>query len=66
MSFVKLREGEPFETAFRRFKKSCEKSGLLADIKRKEYFEKPSVRKKKKSIAAQKRASKKIKKIDIF
>ncbi len=66
MSFVKLREGEPFETAFRRFKKSCEKSGLLADIKRKEYFEKPSIRKKKKSIAAQKRANKKTRKVDVF
>ncbi|MCB0378037.1 MAG: 30S ribosomal protein S21 [Bdellovibrionales bacterium] len=59
MSFVKLREGEGFEQAFRRFKKSCEKSGVLSEIKKREHFEKPSVRLKKKSLAARKRLMKK-------
>lgn len=66
MSFVKIREGEPFEAAFRRFKKSCEKSGVLSDVKKREHFEKPSIRKKKKSIAAQKRSKKKVRKVDNF
>lgn len=43
----------------RRFKKACEKSGILSDIRRQEYYEKPSVKRKKKSIAARKRAKKK-------
>ena len=66
MSYVRMREGESFEAAFRRFKKSCEKSGVLSDVKKREHFEKPSIRKKKKSIAAQKRAKKKVRKVDNF
>ncbi len=66
MSFVKLREGESFEAAFRRFKKSCEKSGVLSDVKKREHFEKPSIAKKKKSIAARKRSKKKVRKPDHF
>ena len=59
MSLVRLREGESFEQAFRRFKKSCEKSGVLSEVKKREHYEKPGVRKKKKSISARKRAMKK-------
>lgn len=59
MAVVRIRDGEAFEQAFRRFKKSCEKSGILSELKKREHFEKPSVRKKKKSIAARKRAMKK-------
>jgi len=66
MSYVKIREGESFEAAFRRFKKNCEKSGVLSEVKKREHFEKPSIRKKKKSIAAQKRAKKKVRKVDNF
>lgn len=62
MAFVKLRDTESFEQAFRRFKKSCEKSGILSEVKKREHFEKPSVRKKKKSISARKRVAKKQKK----
>ena len=43
----------------RRFKKACEKSGILSDIRKQEYYEKPSVKRKKKAIAARKRAKKK-------
>ena len=59
MSGIRVRDGESFESAMRRFKKACEKSGILADIRRNEYYEKPSVKKKKKAIAARKRAKKK-------
>lgn len=56
---VKVKDGESFESAFRRFKKSCEKAGILSEVKKREHFEKPSVRLKKKSIAARKRLAKK-------
>ncbi len=62
LSYVKLREGEGFEQAFRRFKKSCEKSGVLSEVKKREHFEKPSIRLKKKSISARKRLVKKARK----
>lgn len=59
LALVRIREGEAFEQAFRRFKKACEKAGILSEIKKREHFEKPSVRRKKKSLAARKRALKK-------
>lgn len=62
MAQIKVRDNEGFDQAFRRFKKSCEKSGLLSEIKKREHYEKPSIRKKKKSIAARKRLNKKMKK----
>ena len=62
MALVRVRDGEAFEQAFRRFKKSCEKAGILSEVKKREHYEKPSVRLKKKSIAARKRAMKKMKK----
>lgn len=61
MALVRVREGEAFESAFRRFKKACEKAGLLSEVKKREHFEKPSVRLKKKSLAARKRLLKKSK-----
>lgn len=62
VALVKIRDGESFEAAFRKFKKSCEKAGILSEVKKREHFEKPSVRLKKKSIAARKRAAKKTRK----
>lgn len=59
MSMVRIKDGESFESAFRRFKKACEKAGILSEVKKREHFEKPSVRLKKKSMAARKRAAKK-------
>ena len=55
---IKIREGENYEATLRRFKKDCEKAGILSEIRRREFYEKPSVRRKKKSIAARKRALK--------
>ncbi|MEI7972832.1 MAG: 30S ribosomal protein S21 [Bdellovibrio sp.] len=62
MALVRIREGESFESAFRRFKKSCEKAGILSEVKKREHFEKPSVRLKKKSLQARKRSVKKSRK----
>lgn len=59
MPGIFVKEGESFESAIRRFKKQCEKSGILADFRKREHYEKPSVRRKKKSIAARKRSIKK-------
>ncbi len=61
MPSIRIREGESFESALRRFKKSCEKAGILSEVKKREHFEKPSVRLKKKSMAARKRNAKKAK-----
>jgi len=58
LASLKVKDSEPFEGALRRFKKLCEKGGILSDVRKKEFYEKPSVRRKKKSIAARKRATK--------
>ena len=55
MPAVKVRETEPFENALRRFKKQCEKAGVLSEIRKREYYEKPSVKRKRKVIAARRR-----------
>ena len=59
MPVIKVRDTEPFEVAMKRFKKQCEKAGILSELKRREYYDKPSIRKKKKAAAARKRALKK-------
>ena len=59
MPGIKIRDGESFEGALRRFKKQCEKAGILAEVRKREHYEKPSVRRKKKSLAASKRIVKK-------
>lgn len=56
------REGEGFEQLLKRFKKQCEKGGVLSELRKREHFEKPSVKRKKKAIAAQKRIVKKSRK----
>jgi len=55
MPSVKVRENEPFEYALRRFKRSCEKAGVLAETRRREYYEKPTWERKRKAAAAVKR-----------
>ena len=59
MPIIKIRDGESFDGALRRFKKQCEKAGIIAEVRKREHFEKPSVVRKRKSIAAQKRMAKK-------
>lgn len=55
MSEVRIKEGESLESALRRFKRSTARSGVLAEVRKREAYEKPSVRRKKKSEAARKR-----------
>ncbi len=55
MAEVKVREGEPLDSALRRFKRQCARSGVLAELRKREHYEKPSVKRKKKSEAARKR-----------
>ncbi len=57
MSVVKVRDNESLDSALRRFKRQCTKDGIIGDIKRKEAYEKPSVKRKKKAEAARKRKS---------
>ena len=59
MPAVIVKENESFESALRRFKKLCERTGILSEIKKREHYEKPSVKRKKKILAAKKRALKK-------
>jgi len=58
MPFVKVRENESFENALRKFKKKCEREGILSEVRKREHYDKPSVKKKKKAIAARKKAAK--------
>jgi small subunit ribosomal protein S21 len=60
MPFVKIKENEPFDIALRRFKRSCEKAGILSEIRRREYYEKPTAVRKRKAAAAVKRHLKKL------
>ena len=59
MTGVRVRDGESFESALRRFKKTCEKAGILSEVRKREHYEKPSVKRKRKAILAKKRANKK-------
>jgi small subunit ribosomal protein S21 len=63
MPVIKLKENESFEQAMKRFKKTCEKAGILTELRRREFYDKPSVKKKKKAAAARKRALKKLKRM---
>lgn len=60
MPSIRVRENDSFENALKRFKKQCEKEGVLSEIKKREHYDKPSVKKKKKAIAARKKAIKKV------
>ncbi|MDQ2087548.1 30S ribosomal protein S21 [Herbivorax sp. ANBcel31] len=55
MSEIKVKENETLDSALKRFKRQCAKSGVLAEVRKREHYEKPSVKKKKKSEAARKR-----------
>ena len=61
MPSIRVRENDSFENALSKFKKQCEKEGILSEIKKREHYEKPSIKKKKKAIAARKKALKKVK-----
>lgn len=60
MPQVRIKENEPFDVALRRFKRSCEKAGVMADVRKKEFYEKPTWVRKRKAAAAVKRHAKKV------
>jgi small subunit ribosomal protein S21 len=64
MAGIRVRENENMQSAMKRFKRQCEKAGILSEVRKKEYYEKPSVRSKRKAAAARKRLLKKIRKLE--
>ncbi|HTP66483.1 MAG TPA: 30S ribosomal protein S21 [Geobacteraceae bacterium] len=63
MPGIRVKENESFELALKKFKKQCEKAGILSEVRKREHYEKPSIKRKKKAIAARKRALKKQRKM---
>jgi small subunit ribosomal protein S21 len=57
---VVVKEGESIDGAIRRFKRKCEKAGVLSELKKRQHYEKPSVKKKKKALAARKKLLKRL------
>ncbi|MEE9153665.1 MAG: 30S ribosomal protein S21 [candidate division NC10 bacterium] len=60
MTTILVREDESFESALRRFKKQVEKAGVLSEMRKRQHYEKPSARRKKKALAARKKMLKKM------
>lgn len=60
MPSVRVKENEPFEVALRRFKRGCEKAGVVTEVRRREYYEKPCQMRKRKRAAAVKRHAKRL------
>ncbi len=60
MPAIKVRDNEPFDIALRRFKRSCEKAGILSEVRAREFFEKPTQERKRKKSAAVKRNERRI------
>ena len=60
MPVVHVREDESFENALRRFKRKVEKSGVLTELRKRQHFEKPSVKRKRKAVAARKKMLRKL------
>jgi len=56
VSEIRVKENESLDSALRRFKRQCAKAGVLSEIRKREHYEKPSVKRKKKSEAARKRS----------
>jgi small subunit ribosomal protein S21 len=55
VSEIRIKENESLDSALRRFKRQCAKAGVLSELRKREHYEKPSVKRKKKSEAARKR-----------
>jgi small subunit ribosomal protein S21 len=55
MAFVNVKDNEPFDVALRRFKRACEKAGILSRLRQLEFYEKPTTKRKRKKLAAVKR-----------
>ena len=63
MSVVYLKENDNIDIALKKFKKIIEREGILTELKKREFYEKPSIKRKKKAMAARKRLMKKLKKL---
>lgn len=55
MSEIKLKDNETLDSALRRFKRTCQKAGIIGEVRKREHYDKPSVKRKKKAEAARKR-----------
>ena len=62
MPDIRIKENESFENALRRFKKRAEKPGVLSEVRKREHYKNTSIKRKKKALAAQKRAMKRMRK----
>jgi len=62
MPGIRVKDHEPFDAALRRFKRTCEKAGILTEIRRHEFYEKPTWKRKRKAAAARKRLLKRLSK----
>lgn len=60
MPIIRVKDGEDLELALRRFKRACEKAGVLTEIRRREFYEKPTAERKRKASAAVKRHMKRL------
>ncbi|MCB1036534.1 MAG: 30S ribosomal protein S21 [Acidobacteria bacterium] len=60
MPIVQVRDDESFEGALRRFKRKVEKAGILTELRKRQFFEKPSVKRKRKAVAARKKMLRKM------
>ena len=60
MPSVRIRQDEPFDLILRRFRRSCEKAGIFTEVRRREFYEKPTTERKRKAAAAVKRNLKRV------
>ena len=60
MPSIRVKDNEPFDIALRRFRRACEKAGVLTEVRRREYYEKPTEERKRKRAAAIKRHLKRL------
>ena len=60
MPSVRIKENEPFDIALRRFRRSCEKAGIITEYRKREYYEKPTTERKRKALMAKKRQARKV------
>lgn len=65
MPGLRLRGDEPIEVILKKFKKQTEKAGILSDVRKREAYEKPSIKRKRKAAAARKRSIKKMRKLGV-
>lgn len=57
---IKIRDNESIEEALRRFKRECDRNGLMQEIKRREYYESPSVKRKRKAQEARRKVKRRV------